>query len=111
PSGGRSCRLCGRASSQRWRQSIMTRCAQKSALSEQAVDASMKSRQFPRSRLSSMTASEKITAAPGLCLVTIAKEEGIDLIQVALRVVGGDGSEVQEIEDGAGNRHAMTDFG
>jgi hypothetical protein len=53
----------------------------------------------------------KVVAAPGLCLAVFAKEEGIDLIPVAFRVIGGDGSTVQEIEDKSGKRRPLADFG
>ena len=53
----------------------------------------------------------KIVAAPGLCLAVFAKEEGIDLIPVAFRVIGGDGGTVQEIEDRSGRRRPLADFG
>jgi hypothetical protein len=44
----------------------------------------------------------KVVAAPGRCLAVFAKEEGVDLIPVAIRVVGGDGSAVQQIEGQSG---------
>jgi hypothetical protein len=52
----------------------------------------------------------KVIAAPGRCLVVFAKEEGIGLVPVAFKIVGGDGSTLREIEDKAGNRRPITDF-
>ena len=52
----------------------------------------------------------RIVAAPGRCLVVFAKEEGIELIPVAFKVVRGDGSTLREIEDNAGHRRPISDF-
>ncbi len=52
----------------------------------------------------------RVVAAPGRCLVVFAKEEGVDLVPVAFRIVAGDGSKLREIEDRAGNRRPITDF-
>ena len=52
----------------------------------------------------------RVVAAPGRCLVVLAKEAGIDLVPVALRIVGGDGSKLQYIQDREGNRRPIADF-
>jgi hypothetical protein len=41
----------------------------------------------------------RVVAAPGRCLVVIAKEENIGLVPVALRVVKSDGTTLRQIED------------
>jgi hypothetical protein len=52
----------------------------------------------------------KVVASPGSCLIGFAKEEGIELVPIAFRIVGGDGSTLREIEDRAGNRRPIADF-
>jgi hypothetical protein len=47
----------------------------------------------------------RVVGARGRCLVVFAQEEGIDLVGVSFRVVGGDGSPPREIEDKSGNQH------
>jgi hypothetical protein len=46
----------------------------------------------------------KAVGTPGRCLAVFAKEEGVELIPVVTKIVGGDGSAIREIEDAAGNR-------
>ena len=41
----------------------------------------------------------RVVAARGRCLVVFALEEGIDLVPISYRVVGGDGSTLREIEE------------
>jgi hypothetical protein len=52
----------------------------------------------------------RIVAAPGSCLVTFAQEEGVDLVPVALKIVGGDGSSLREIEGRDGKRRPIANF-
>jgi hypothetical protein len=54
---------------------------------------------LPRLELIVENGVGRIVAAPGRCLAAFAEEEGIDLIPVAFRVVGGDGTALREIED------------
>jgi hypothetical protein len=51
----------------------------------------------------------RVVAAPGRCLIVFAQEEGVDLVPISYRVVGGDGSILREIEDRFGNRRPIAD--
>lgn len=51
----------------------------------------------------------RVVAARGRCLVVFALEEGIDLVPISYRVVGGDGSTLREIEDKFGNRRPIAE--
>jgi hypothetical protein len=51
----------------------------------------------------------RVVAARGRCLVVFAQEEGVDLVAISYRIVGGDGSTLREIEDRFGNRRPVAD--
>jgi hypothetical protein len=52
----------------------------------------------------------RVLAAPGYCLAIIAKEEGIGLIPVALRVVRSDGTKLRQIEARDGSLRNADEF-
>jgi hypothetical protein len=58
----------------------------------------------PRLEIAVTNGVAKVVNAPSRCLAVLAKEAGIDLVPVAFKIVGGDGSAAREIEDAAGNR-------
>lgn len=52
----------------------------------------------------------RVVAQFGRCLAMLGKEAGVDQIPVALKIVGGDGSKLRELEAGGGKRFSTTDW-